>query len=77
MTIGRGLPDPCLTNRDTGDWTFPYDQTMSGRRVGELSEQHGPSAMVIAVNGGGDRASGVRVPLGGRGTEWTLRVESV
>ncbi len=33
-----------VLGRDTGDWTFPYDQTMSGRHA-ELEDQDG--ALVI------------------------------
>ena len=80
MTIGRGLPDPCLTNRDTGDWTFPYDQTMSGRHA-EIREEEGQfvlhdlgsrNGIAVAVRGDRQVKPGQRVLVG----DQVLRLES-
>ncbi|MBK5189733.1 MAG: FHA domain-containing protein, partial [Gemmatimonadaceae bacterium] len=67
--------------RDAGDWTFPYDQTMSGRHA-DLRESDGQfiihdlgsrNGVGIAVRGERALRLGQRVLLG----DQVLRVESV
>lgn len=70
-----------LLGRETGDWTFPYDQTMSGRHAEIVSEdieffvQDAGSRNGVAMSVRGDRElkPGQRFLLG----DQILRVESV
>ncbi|HXY31684.1 MAG TPA: FHA domain-containing protein [Gemmatimonadaceae bacterium] len=67
--------------RDTGDWTFPYDQTMSGRHA-EIHEHDGRftlhdlgsrNGVAVAVRGELSLAAGQRLMVG----DQVLRVERV
>jgi predicted component of type VI protein secretion system len=67
--------------RDTGDWTFPYDQTMSGRHA-EIRESAGQfvvhdlgsrNGIAVAVRGERKLEPGQRVLAG----DQVIRVESV
>ena len=70
-----------MLGRETGDWTFPYDQTMSGKHAEVVSEdieffvQDAGSRNGVAMNVRGDRKlkPGQRFLLG----DQILRVESV
>lgn len=66
--------------RDTGDWTFPYDQTMSGRH-GEIREEDGQfvlydlgsrNGIAVAVRGDRQVKPGQRMLVG----DQVLRLES-
>jgi pSer/pThr/pTyr-binding forkhead associated (FHA) protein len=66
--------------RDTGDWTFPYDQTMSGRHA-EIREEEGQfvlhdlgsrNGIAVAVRGDRQVKPGQRVLVG----DQVLRLES-
>lgn len=67
--------------RDVGDWTFPYDQTMSGRHAAlreldgsfVLTDLHSRNGIGVAVSGERALKTGQRVLLG----DQVLRVESV
>jgi len=70
-----------VIGRDVGDWTFPYDQTMSGRHA-DIRELDGSFVMNdlasrngigVAVRGERALKVGQRVLLG----DQVLRVESV
>jgi pSer/pThr/pTyr-binding forkhead associated (FHA) protein len=70
-----------IIGRDTGDWIFPYDQTMSGRHAEVRSEdaeffvQDAGSRNGVAMSVRGERAlkKGRRILLGDK----VLRLESV
>lgn len=77
LAAGRAMS----LGRDTGDWIFPYDQTMSGRHaevradagrfvVQDLGSRNG---IAVAVRGERALAAGQRVLVG----DQLLRVESV
>jgi len=77
LSLGRSL----MIGRDTGDWLFPYDLTMSGRHA-EIREEAGRfvirdvgsrNGVAIAVRGERRIAPGQRVLAG----DVMLRVESV
>ena len=77
LAMGRSI----TIGRDGGDWTFPYDQTMSGRHA-ELHETDGQfiihdlgsrNGVGVAVRGERPLKIGQRVLLG----DQVLRVESV
>ena len=70
-----------VLGRDTGDWTFPYDQTMSGRHA-ELEDQDGAlvirdlgsrNGIAVAVRGERRLEPGQRLLVG----DQVLRVESL
>jgi pSer/pThr/pTyr-binding forkhead associated (FHA) protein len=77
LAMGRTI----TIGRDAGDWTFPYDQTMSGRHA-ELHETDGQfiihdlgsrNGVGVAVRGERALKIGQRILLG----DQVLRVESV
>lgn len=77
LAAGRAM----VLGRDTGDWTFPYDQTMSGRHA-ELRDEDGAlvirdvgsrNGIALAVRGERQLKAGQRVLVG----DQVLRVESV
>ncbi|HEX6533873.1 MAG TPA: FHA domain-containing protein [Gemmatimonadaceae bacterium] len=76
LSAGRSL----AIGRDTGDWTFPYDQTMSGRHA-EIREEDGQfvihdlgsrNGIAVAVRGDRQVKPGQRVLVG----DQVLRLES-
>jgi pSer/pThr/pTyr-binding forkhead associated (FHA) protein/DNA-directed RNA polymerase subunit RPC12/RpoP len=77
LSPGRGI----LIGRETGDWTFPYDQTMSGRHAGIRSEDAdfmvydagSRNGVALAVRGEQMVKKGQRLLLG----DQILRVENV
>ncbi len=77
LSPGRGV----LMGRETGDWTFPYDQTMSGRHAEIRSEDAeffvhdtgSRNGVALAVRGEQRVKKGQRLLLG----DQILRVESV
>ncbi|HET7632196.1 MAG TPA: FHA domain-containing protein [Gemmatimonadaceae bacterium] len=77
LSPGRGV----LLGRETGDWTFPYDQTMSGRHAELRSEDSdffvhdtaSRNGVAMAVRGEQPLKKGQRLLLG----DQILRVESV
>ncbi|HEY7878745.1 MAG TPA: FHA domain-containing protein [Gemmatimonadaceae bacterium] len=77
LAAGRAL----AVGRDTGDWTFPYDQTMSARHA-EFRDEDGRlvirdlgsrNGVALAVRGERQLATGQRVLVG----DQVLRVESL
>jgi pSer/pThr/pTyr-binding forkhead associated (FHA) protein len=77
LAMGRSI----TIGRDAGDWTFPYDQTMSGRHA-ELHQTDGQfiihdlgsrNGVGVAVRGERPLKIGQRILLG----DQVLRVESV
>lgn len=77
LAAGRKM----VLGRDTGDWTFPYDKTMSGRHA-ELQDEDGAlvirdlgsrNGIAVAVRGEHQLKAGQRVLVG----EQLLRVESL
>jgi len=77
LAAGRTM----VLGRDTGDWTFPYDKTMSGRHA-ELHDDDGAlvirdlasrNGIAVAVRGERQLKPGQRVLVG----DQVLRVESV
>lgn len=77
LAAGRAL----VLGRDTGDWTFPYDQTMSARHA-ELKDNDGSlvirdlgsrNGIALAVRGERQLTAGQRVLVG----DQLLRVESL
>lgn len=77
LSPGRGV----LMGRETGDWIFPYDQTMSGRHAELRSEDSdfyvhdagSRNGVAMAVRGEQALKKGQRLLLG----DQVLRVESV
>ncbi|MDE3150789.1 MAG: FHA domain-containing protein [Gemmatimonadota bacterium] len=77
LSPGRSI----LVGRETGDWTFPYDQTMSGRHAEVRSEDSdffvhdagSRNGVALAVRGEQALKKGQRLLLG----DQILRVESV
>ncbi len=77
LSPGRSI----LIGRETGDWTFPYDQTMSGRHAEVRSEDAdffvhdagSRNGVALAVRGEQALKKGQRLLLG----DQVLRVESV
>jgi pSer/pThr/pTyr-binding forkhead associated (FHA) protein/DNA-directed RNA polymerase subunit RPC12/RpoP len=77
LSPGRSI----LIGRETGDWTFPYDQTMSGRHAEIRSEDAdffahdagSRNGVALAVRGEQPLKKGQRLLLG----DQVLRVESV
>jgi predicted component of type VI protein secretion system len=77
LSPGRSV----LMGRETGDWTFPYDQTMSGRHAELRSEDSdffvhdtgSRNGVAMAVRGEQALKKGQRLLLG----DQILRVESV
>ena len=77
LSPGRSI----LIGRETGDWTFPYDQTMSGRHAEIRSEDAdffahdagSRNGVALAVRGEQPLKKGQRLLLG----DQILRVESV
>lgn len=77
LSPGRSI----LIGRETGDWTFPYDQTMSGRHAGIRSEDAdffvydagSRNGVALAVRGEQAVKKGQRLLLG----DQVLRVENV
>lgn len=77
LSPGRNV----LIGRETGDWVFPYDQTMSGRHAEVRSQDSdfyvqdvgSRNGIAIAVRGERELAAGQRVLLG----DQVLRVESM
>ena len=76
LAAGRTM----VLGRDTGDWTFPYDKTMSGRHA-ELHDDDGAlvirdlasrNGIAVAVRGERHLEAGQRVLVG----DQVLRVES-
>lgn len=76
LAAGRKM----VLGRDTGDWTFPYDKTMSGRHA-EIQDEDGVlvirdlgsrNGIAVAVRGERQLKAGQRVLVG----EQLLRVES-
>jgi pSer/pThr/pTyr-binding forkhead associated (FHA) protein len=70
-----------VLGRDTGDWTFPYDQTMSARHA-ELKDEDGSlvirdlgsrNGIALAVRGERQLRPGQRLLVG----DQVLRVESL
>jgi len=77
LGAGRAI----VLGRDTGDWTFPYDRTMSGRHA-EVREEEGQfvirdlgsrNGIAVAVRGERRIAPGQRLMVG----DQMLRLESV
>jgi len=77
LAAGRSM----VLGRDTGDWTFPYDKTMSGRHA-ELEDADGElvirdlasrNGVAVAVRGERPLKTGQRLLVG----EQVLRVESL
>ncbi len=75
LAAGRSM----VLGRDTGDWTFPYDKTMSGRHA-ELQDEDGAlvirdlgsrNGIAVAVRGERRLEAGQRVLVG----DQVLRVE--
>ncbi len=70
-----------LLGRESGDWTFPYDQTMSGRHAEVVSEDieffvqdaGSRNGVAMAVRGDREIKKGQRVLLG----DQIMRVENV
>jgi predicted component of type VI protein secretion system len=70
-----------MIGRETGDWTFPYDQTMSGRHAEIVSEDieffvndaGSRNGVAMSVRGDRELKTGQRFLLG----DQILRVESV
>ena len=80
-TVHLGPGRPLVIGRDTGDWTFPYDHTMSGTHaeiryedgrfvIRDLGSRNG---VAVAVRGDRPLAVGQRLLVG----DHILRVESV
>ena len=77
LSPGRSI----LIGRETGDWTFPYDQTMSGRHAEirsansdfSVHDAGSRNGVAIAVRGEQALKKGQRLLLG----DQILRVESV